>query len=101
MILRLLSFVNSARVFSRVCSRSVSYGEPFDPERVGTPYELTPTAESAAPGGSRFRLSTKNSPFPPLHESTLPPAGPTAAARPWVKSLRPKSQNLRQALPVS
>jgi len=46
MTLRLLSPVNSARVFSRASSRSVSYGEPFDPQRVGPPYELTLTAES-------------------------------------------------------
>src|SRR3984957_9511344 len=77
MTLGLLALVNSARVFSRASSRSVSHGEPFDLQRVGTTYELTPTAESKAPGGSRFP------PFyaacgvsSPLSARTRPGAGP-------------------------
>jgi len=55
----------------------VTFAEPFDPQRVGATYELTPTAESTAPGGSRFpHFSQEPAISPPLHESTLPSAGP-------------------------
>jgi RHS repeat-associated protein len=60
MILRLLSTVNSARVFSRASSRSVSYGEGYDAanQLLATKGPGGPTTYSYDGTGNRGRIDT-------------------------------------------
>jgi hypothetical protein len=79
----------------------VRFGEPFDPQRTSPPRRLTPTAESTAPGGSRFPH------FTPLVASRLHSpreyiraSSRVAAARAADELLPQSSQNLLRSHPT-
>jgi hypothetical protein len=84
-----------------IVTKRVPLAEPFDPQRVGTTYELTPTAESTAPGGWRFPH------FTPVYASRLrsprehvPAPGRVPAARAGADLLPHSSQSLRRPHPT-